>query len=76
MKLAYTVALVGTLVAAGASAAMAGMSAGYVDQRQQADERQTIGEQLSTGRMTEPQVIQLIQFTGLSAGGRPKRYEP
>ena len=68
MNVAYTVALVGILVAAGASAAMAGMSAGYVDQRQQAVQvnAQTIGEQLASGTMTEPQVMQLIHFTGLT----------
>ena len=68
MKLAYTVALVGILVAAGVSAAMAGMSAGYVGQRQQAVHvnAQTIGEQLASGKLTEPQVVQLIHFTGLS----------
>ncbi len=69
MKLTYTLALVGSLVAAGASTAMAGMSSGYVETRQQAEQldSQTIGQKLANGSLTEPQVEQLIQFTGLSA---------
>ena len=67
MKLASTLALAAALVATGAGTAMAGMSSGYVDRRQEAAEMstQSIGDLLAAGRLTEPQVTQLVQFTGL-----------
>jgi hypothetical protein len=68
MKIPYTVALVAALLAVDAGTAMAGMSPGDVDTRRQQAQgsSETIGDQLARGELTEQQVAQLIQFTGLT----------
>jgi hypothetical protein len=68
MKFPYVAALVAALLAVEAGSAMAGMSSSDVDaRRQQAQSAtETIGDQLARGEITEQQVTQLIQFTGLT----------
>jgi hypothetical protein len=61
-------ALAAGLLAVDAGTAMAGMSSDYVDARRQQAQSSadTIGDQLARGEISEQQVSQLIQFTGLS----------
>jgi hypothetical protein len=68
MRFPHTIALVATLLAVGAGTAMAGMSTGDVDIRRQQSQAgaDTIGDQLARGEITQAQVSQLIQFTGLT----------
>lgn len=52
MKLSHTLALVGTLLAAGTTASFA--------------QEATLGEKLATGQISQGAFNQLIQFTGLT----------
>ena len=68
MKVSTTLTLVAALIATGTGTAMAGMSSSYADQRREQAQMgdQTIGALLASGQVSEQQVTQLIQFTGLN----------